>query len=67
MLNVTPGSITQREAEEKETWRDMDEARQKEFKEGPFSKLPFGGGELVRTADKIIKVCRPSHCPDTFI
>ncbi|RDX45664.1 FAD/NAD(P)-binding domain-containing protein [Lentinus brumalis] len=48
-------AITQREAEEKETWRDMDEARQKEFKEGPFSKLPFGGGELVRTADKIIK------------
>ncbi|KAI0692348.1 FAD/NAD(P)-binding domain-containing protein [Cerioporus squamosus] len=48
-------AITQREAEEKETWRDMDEARQKAFKEGPFSKLPFGGGELVRTADKIIK------------
>ncbi|RPD54084.1 FAD/NAD(P)-binding domain-containing protein [Lentinus tigrinus ALCF2SS1-6] len=48
-------AITQREAEEKETWRDMDEAKEKEFKEGPFSKLPFGGGELVRTADRIIK------------
>ena len=34
----------------------MDEEKQKTFKEGPFSKLPFGGGELVRTADKIIKV-----------
>ena len=34
----------------------MDEAKQKTFKEGLFSKLPFGGGELVRTADKIIKV-----------
>lgn len=49
-------SITQREAEERETWRDMDEARQREFKNGPFSRLPCGGGDLVRTADKIIKV-----------
>ncbi|RDX45672.1 FAD/NAD(P)-binding domain-containing protein [Lentinus brumalis] len=48
-------AITQREAEAKETWRGMDEARQKEFKEGPFSKLPFGGGELIRTAERIIK------------
>ncbi|KAI0688726.1 FAD/NAD(P)-binding domain-containing protein [Cerioporus squamosus] len=48
-------AITQREAEAKETWRGMDEARQKEFKEGPFSKLPFGGGELVRTAESIVK------------
>ncbi|KAL1945670.1 hypothetical protein VTO73DRAFT_1672 [Trametes versicolor] len=48
-------AITQREAEARETWRDMDEARQHEFKQGPFSRLPFGGGELVRTADKIIK------------
>ena len=37
----------------------MDEEKQKTFKEGPFSKLPFGGGELVRTADKIIKVYQP--------
>ncbi|KAI1792220.1 FAD/NAD(P)-binding domain-containing protein [Ganoderma leucocontextum] len=47
--------ITQREAEAKETWRAMDEEHQKEFKEGPCSDLPFGGGELVRTAGRIIK------------
>ena len=34
----------------------MDEERQKEFREGPFSHLPFGGGEIVRTAARIIKV-----------
>ncbi|TFK88619.1 FAD/NAD(P)-binding domain-containing protein [Polyporus arcularius HHB13444] len=48
-------AITKREPEAKETWRGMDEARQEEFKEGPFSKLPFGGGELIRTAERIIK------------
>ena len=34
----------------------MDEDWQRAFKEGPFARLPFGGGELVRTADKIVKV-----------
>ena len=34
----------------------MDEQRQKEFREGPFSQLPYVGGELVRTAVRIIKV-----------
>ncbi|KAI0768794.1 FAD/NAD-P-binding domain-containing protein [Trametes elegans] len=48
-------AITQREAEERETWRNMDEDGQRTFKEGPFARLPFGGGELVRTADKIVK------------
>ncbi|KAI0633797.1 FAD/NAD-P-binding domain-containing protein [Trametes polyzona] len=48
-------AITQREAEARETWRDMDEERQRAFKSGSFSRLPCGGGELVRTADKIIK------------
>lgn len=51
-------SITQREAEAKETWREMDEIRQQAFREGPFSKLPFGGGDLVRTAERVIKVQR---------
>ncbi|KAM5543237.1 hypothetical protein V8D89_003111 [Ganoderma adspersum] len=45
---------TQREGEE-ETRRVMDEECRKEFREGPFSRLPFGGGELVRTAARIIK------------
>ncbi len=53
---MPPVRITQKEAEERETWRDMDDARQNEFKNGPFSRLPCGGGDLVRTADKIIKV-----------
>ena len=34
----------------------MDEQRQKEFREVPFSNLPYVGGELVRTAVRIIKV-----------
>ncbi len=34
----------------------MDEERQNEFREGPCSNLPFGCGELVRTAGCIIKV-----------
>ena len=36
----------------------MDEERQREFQEGPFSHLPYVGGELVRTAVRIIKVGR---------
>ena len=36
----------------------MDEERQREFREGPFSHLPYVGGELVRTAVRIIKVGR---------
>ncbi|KAH9894826.1 FAD/NAD(P)-binding domain-containing protein [Cubamyces lactineus] len=48
-------AITQREAEERETWRDMDADRQRAFKQGAFSQLPFGGGELVRTASRITK------------
>ena len=34
----------------------MDQAKQEEFRAGPFSKMPFGVGELVTTADNIIKV-----------
>ncbi|KAI0328405.1 FAD/NAD(P)-binding domain-containing protein [Cubamyces sp. BRFM 1775] len=48
-------AITQREAEERETWRDMDADRQRAFKESAFSQIPFGGGELVKTASRIIK------------
>ncbi len=54
-------SITHRgsEGHANEPWRAVDEGRQKELKEGPFSKLPFGGEDLVRTADTIIEVCNP--------
>ncbi|PIL33910.1 hypothetical protein GSI_03616 [Ganoderma sinense ZZ0214-1] len=53
--NEISWAITRREGEAKETWRAMDEERQKEFREGPYSRLPFWGGELVRTAARIIK------------
>ncbi|KAJ6510831.1 hypothetical protein C8R45DRAFT_397159 [Mycena sanguinolenta] len=48
-------AITQRESETKETWRAMDEAAQDAFRNGPFSQLPSGVGELVRNARKITK------------
>ncbi|KZT70890.1 FAD/NAD(P)-binding domain-containing protein [Daedalea quercina L-15889] len=51
----TSWAITRREAEARETWRSMDEEQQKSFKEGPWSQWPFGVGELVRTADQIVK------------
>ena len=58
MTNRNPEqpSITLREPEQKETWRAMDEAKQQEFKAGPFSEMPFAVGELVTNADNIIKV-----------
>ncbi|KAI0930626.1 hypothetical protein AcV5_007290 [Taiwanofungus camphoratus] len=58
----TSWAITVQESEAKETWRSMDEERQKEFKEGPISKWGFGAGELVSTADKIVKVNSPCWC-----
>jgi salicylate hydroxylase len=48
-------AVTRREDEHKETWGDMDQEKQDEFKNGPFSEWGFGGGELVRTANRIIK------------
>jgi len=48
-------AVTRREDEEKETWRSMDQSKQDEFKSGPFSEWGFGGGELVKTAEKMVK------------
>ncbi|KAF7333483.1 FAD/NAD(P)-binding domain-containing protein [Mycena venus] len=48
-------ALTQREPETKETWRAMDETAQDAFRNGPFSQLPFGAGELVKNAEKITK------------
>ncbi|OBZ66994.1 Zeaxanthin epoxidase, chloroplastic [Grifola frondosa] len=48
-------AITLQEPEAKETWRDMDEDRQREFKKGQFSQWGFGAGELVKTADTLVK------------
>ncbi|KAJ7123872.1 hypothetical protein C8R43DRAFT_1090705 [Mycena crocata] len=48
-------AFTRRESETKETWRAMDTAAQDAVRNGPFSQLPFGAGDLVRNAEKITK------------
>ena len=48
--------ITQHESEAKETWKPMDRAGQDEVRRGPYSNLPYGAGELVRTCPQITKV-----------
>lgn len=35
----------------------MDEEKQAEFREGPWSDWPFGVDELIRTSGPIVKVC----------
>ncbi|KAF8318178.1 FAD/NAD(P)-binding domain-containing protein [Clavulina sp. PMI_390] len=47
--------ITQHEGEAKETWKPMDPAGQEAVRQGLFSRLPYGAGELVRTCPQIIK------------
>lgn len=59
-------SITQQEPESKESWRSMDEDAQQAVREGPFSHLDFGVGELVKTTNRIIKVL-PGHPLNSFI
>lgn len=53
----TGRSITRREAEARETWKSMDEEKQAEFREGPWSDWPFGVRELIRTSGPIVQVC----------
>ncbi|KAJ3809644.1 FAD/NAD(P)-binding domain-containing protein [Lentinula aff. lateritia] len=48
-------AITRREAEHKETWRAVDDSILEELKKEPVSKWGFGAGELVQTAEKMIK------------
>lgn len=35
----------------------MDEEKQAEFREGPWSDWPFGVRELIRTSGPIVQVC----------
>ncbi|GBE81426.1 FAD/NAD(P)-binding domain-containing protein [Sparassis crispa] len=51
----TSWAVTLQEPEAKETWRAMDEERQREFRESRFNKWGFGGGELVSNAKTIVK------------
>ncbi|KAE9409016.1 FAD/NAD(P)-binding domain-containing protein [Gymnopus androsaceus JB14] len=48
-------AVTRREAETKETWRAVDDTMLAELKKDPVSEWGFGAGELVKTAQKIIK------------
>ncbi|KAJ7457350.1 hypothetical protein FB451DRAFT_1047267 [Mycena latifolia] len=48
-------ALNRREGETKETWHAMDAAAQDAVRSGPFSQLPFGVGDLVRNAERIIK------------
>jgi len=48
-------ALTRREPETKETWRAMDAAAQDAVRNGPFSQLPFGAGDLIKNAEKITK------------
>ena len=48
-------SVSAESKEAKEEWRYVDQHKQDEFKSGPFSHWPFGAGELVKNAQKVIK------------
>ncbi|OCH85792.1 FAD/NAD-P-binding domain-containing protein [Obba rivulosa] len=49
-------AVTRQEPEAKETWRHADDRMQEKFKEhGPCSNWPFGGKELVKGAEQIVK------------
>jgi len=54
--------ITQSEGEAKETWKPMNRAGQDDVRNGPYSKLPYGAGELVRTCRQITKVRHSLAC-----
>ncbi|KAF8318801.1 FAD/NAD(P)-binding domain-containing protein [Clavulina sp. PMI_390] len=47
--------ITQHEGEARETWKPMDIAGQDQVRQGEYSKLPYGVGEVVRSCNQIIK------------
>lgn len=55
MANVNC-SITRREAETPETWHAVDDSMLSELKKDPVSEWGFGAGELLKSADKIVKV-----------
>ncbi|GJE95033.1 FAD/NAD(P)-binding domain-containing protein [Phanerochaete sordida] len=49
-------AITTREAEAKETWRNMDAAAAEAFKQtSPVAQWPFGAGDILRNAYGMIK------------
>jgi hypothetical protein len=48
--------VTQREDEAKETWRQMDEQKQEQFKNSPLANWGFEGEGLVKGAHRLVKV-----------
>ncbi|EJD02743.1 FAD/NAD-binding domain-containing protein [Fomitiporia mediterranea MF3/22] len=55
MENYFSWAITQPEEERKESWRSIDEEQKEAFKNGPFSQLSLGAGEMVKTTTKVVK------------
>jgi salicylate hydroxylase len=48
--------VTQREAETKETWRQMDAAAVAAFKKTPMTQWSFDFGDLIKNGYDVIKV-----------
>lgn len=44
----------------------MDEAGQEVVRNGPYSKLPYGAGDLIRSSQQIVKV-RFDHRFDSML
>ncbi|CDO74349.1 hypothetical protein BN946_scf184645.g5 [Trametes cinnabarina] len=53
--HLTSWAITTQEVEAKETWRAMDEEAQQKIRNSPYSRWPYGAGELVKTGRDIVK------------
>ena len=58
--------ITAREPEAKETWRAIDESATNAFKGTSFASWEYGGGDLVKGTEKIIKVCPTGESCDRY-
>ncbi|KAF7977762.1 hypothetical protein HWV62_2862 [Athelia sp. TMB] len=48
-------AITQHEAEERETWRGMDQEKQEQVKKGPHSEWGFDSEGIVANAQRMVK------------
>ena len=60
-------SISNREDESKESWNAIDEEKKQAFMKGPFSKWSLGAGDMVKNAEKVIKVrFESSKLPSTI-
>jgi salicylate hydroxylase len=59
----TLNSITIREGEEaRESWRTIDQQELETIKKTPVAQWEFGVSELIKTTEKVVKVCRTRRC-----